>query len=56
MPPDPKYRVFTVVMEPFDLPKDEYILDCVLAAIPGGHGRAGAGGSGNGAARLVYRR
>ena len=30
MPPDPKYRVFTVVMEPFDLPKDEYILDCVL--------------------------
>ena len=30
MPPDPKYRVFTVVMEPFDLPKDEYILDAVL--------------------------
>ena len=30
MPPDPKHRVFTVVMEPFDLPKDEYILDCVL--------------------------
>ncbi len=30
MPPDPKYRVFTVVMEPFDLPKDEYIVDCVL--------------------------
>ncbi|MCE2457527.1 MAG: M20/M25/M40 family metallo-hydrolase [Dehalococcoidia bacterium] len=26
MPPDPRYRVFTVVMEP----KDEYILDCVL--------------------------
>ena len=30
MPPDPKHRVFTVVMEPFDLPRDEYILDCVL--------------------------
>ena len=30
MPPDPKHRVFTVVMEPFDLPKDEYILDAVL--------------------------
>ena len=30
MPPHPKHRVFTVVMEPFDLPKDEYILDCVL--------------------------
>ena len=27
---DPKHRVFTVVMEPFDLPKDEYILDAVL--------------------------
>ena len=30
MPPDPKHKVFTVVMEPFDLPKDEYILDTVL--------------------------
>ncbi len=30
MPPPPKYKVFTVVMEPFDLPKDEYILETVL--------------------------
>ena len=30
MPPAPKYRVNTVVMEPFDLPRDEYILDTVL--------------------------
>ena len=30
MPPDPKYRVFTVVMEPFDLPKTQYILETVL--------------------------
>ena len=30
MPPHPKHRVFTVVMEPFDLPKDEYILGTVL--------------------------
>ena len=30
MPPSPKYKVFTVVMEPFDLPKDEYILETVL--------------------------
>ena len=30
MPPDPKHRVFTRVMEPFDLPKDEYIVDAVL--------------------------
>ncbi len=30
MPPHPKHRVFTVVMEPFDLPKDEYILETVL--------------------------
>ena len=30
MPPNPKYRVFTVVMEPFDLPKNEYILETVL--------------------------
>ena len=30
MPPPPKYRVNTVVMEPFDLPKDEYILETVL--------------------------
>ena len=30
MPPHPRHKVFTVVMEPFDLPKDEYILDTVL--------------------------
>lgn len=30
MPPHPRHKVFTVVMEPFDLPKDEYILDAVL--------------------------
>ncbi len=30
MPPHSKHRVFTVVMEPFDLPKDEYILETVL--------------------------
>ena len=30
MPPDPKHKVFTVVMEPFGLPRDEYILDCVI--------------------------
>ena len=30
LPPDPKHKVFRVVMEPFDLPKDEYILDTVL--------------------------
>ena len=30
MPPPPKYRVNTEVMEPFDLPKDEYILETVL--------------------------
>ena len=30
LPPDAKYKVFTRVMEPFDLPKDEYILDAVL--------------------------
>ena len=30
MPPDPKHKVFRVVMEPFDLPRDEYILDSVL--------------------------
>ena len=30
MPPDPKHKVFTTVMEPFDLPRDEYILDTVL--------------------------
>ena len=30
MPPDPKHKVFTEVMEPFDLPRDEYILDTVL--------------------------
>jgi acetylornithine deacetylase len=30
MPPDPKYNAFTVIMEPFDLPRDEYILKSVL--------------------------
>ncbi len=30
MPPPAKYKVFTEVMEPFDLPKDEYILETVL--------------------------
>ena len=30
MPPPAKHKVFTVVMEPFDLPRDEYILDTVL--------------------------
>ncbi len=30
MPPDAKHKVFTVVMEPFDLPRDEYILETVL--------------------------
>ena len=30
MPPPAKYKVFTVVMEPFDLPRDEYILETVL--------------------------
>ncbi len=30
MPPPPKYKVFTEVMEPFDLPRDQYILDSVL--------------------------
>ena len=30
MPAPPKYKVFTMVMEPFDLPKDEYILETVL--------------------------
>ncbi len=30
MPPDPKHRVFTRVMEPFDLPKDESIVEAVL--------------------------
>ena len=34
MPPDPKHRVSTVVMEPFDLPKDQYILDAVLSPNP----------------------
>ena len=46
MPPGPKYRVFTVVMEPFDLPKDEYILDCVLRqyrAVTGGREPDGVG-------------
>ena len=30
MPPPPKYQAFTMIVDPFDLPKDEYILDCVL--------------------------
>ena len=30
MPLSPKYKVFTTVMEPFDLPKDEYILETLL--------------------------
>ncbi len=30
MPPDPKHKVFRVVMEPFDLPRNEYILQSVL--------------------------
>ncbi len=30
MPPDPRHKVFRVVMEPFDLPRDEYILQSVL--------------------------
>ena len=30
MPPPAKYKVNTEVMEPFDLPKDEYILETVL--------------------------
>ena len=30
MPPPPEYKVFTVVMEPFDLPRDAYILETVL--------------------------
>lgn len=29
MPPDPRHKVFRVVMEPFDLPRDEYILQSV---------------------------
>ena len=29
MPPHPRHKVFTLVMEPFDLPRDEYILDAV---------------------------
>ena len=30
MPLSPKYKVFTTVMEPFDLPKGEYILETLL--------------------------
>ena len=30
MPPHPKYNASTVIMEPFDLPRDEYILESVL--------------------------
>ena len=30
MPPDPKHKVFRVVMEPFDLPRDEHILQSIL--------------------------
>ncbi len=39
MPPDPKHRVFTRVMEPFDLPKDEYIVDAVLRSFRAVTGR-----------------
>ncbi len=39
MPPDPKHRVFTRVMEPFDLPKDEYIVDAVLRSFSAVTGR-----------------
>ena len=39
MPPDPRHKVFRVVMEPFDLPRDEYILQSVLR-----HYRAVTGG------------
>ena len=39
MPPDPKYRIFTRVMEPFDLPKDEYIVDAVLRSFRAVTGR-----------------
>jgi acetylornithine deacetylase len=31
MPPDPKFKAFKMSMEPFDLPRDEYILESVLA-------------------------
>ncbi len=30
MPPPKKYNCFTLIVEPFDLPKDEYILESVL--------------------------
>lgn len=30
MPPPAKYQAFTMIVEPFDLPKDEYILDTVV--------------------------
>ena len=30
LPPDPRHKVFRVVMEPFDLPRDEYILQAIL--------------------------
>ena len=30
MPPPAKYQAFTMIVDPFDLPKDEYILDSVL--------------------------
>ena len=43
MPPDPKHKVFRVVMEPFDLPRDEYILQSVLR-----HYRAVTGGEPDG--------
>ena len=43
MPPDPRHKVFRVVMEPFDLPRDEYILQSVLR-----HYRAVTGGEPDG--------
>ncbi len=30
LPPDPRHKIFRVIMEPFDLPRDEYILQSVL--------------------------
>ncbi len=30
MPPPAKYQAFSMIVEPFDLPKDEYIIDSVL--------------------------
>ena len=55
MPPHPKHRVFTVVMEPFDLPKDQYILDTVLRQFRTVTGQR-TQRRGNGFARLLHRR